>query len=104
MSGTSVPQTVRSASPASDACRFHSCTRDAPEAAVPDASVRWFQREEQTRVGGPRTRLPDVCNDGVTHFMLQRIFLCTSAFRVVHRERLRAPVEVAQQQARYLPA
>ena len=34
----------------------------------------------------------------------RRIFLRASAFGVVHRERLRAPVEVAQQQTRYLPA
>jgi hypothetical protein len=53
--------------------------------------------------GGARSHRSDVCQDGIAHLMLQRIFLRASAFGVIDCERLRTPVEVAQQQTTYLP-
>ena len=90
MSGTRMPQAVRAASSASDACRLHSSIRDFPERTTSDRPVRRFQRQEQIPAGGPRPRLLDVFQDGIAYFTLQRILLCASAFRVVHRERLRS--------------
>src|ERR1035441_8402521 len=104
MSGTGMPQAVRAAPPASDACRLHSSTRNSPECAISDRPVWRLQRQEQIPARGPRPHLLDVCQDGIANFTLQRILLRAAAFGVIHRERLRAPVEVTQQQTRYLAA
>ncbi|MGA9669445.1 MAG: hypothetical protein WBQ94_09570, partial [Terracidiphilus sp.] len=104
VSCTRMPEAVRTAPTASDACRLHSPTRDFPESATSDRPVWWLQRQEQIPARGPWPRLLDVCQDGIAYFTLQRILLSASAFRVIHRERLRAPVEITQQKTRYLAA
>ncbi len=104
MSGTGMPQAVRAASPASDACRLDSSVRDFPERATSDRPKWRLQRQEQIPAGGSRPPLLDVCQDDIAYFTLQRILLRASAFGVVHRERLRVPVEVAHQQTLYLAA
>ena len=80
--------------------RFLAC--DSPEAAVADTSIRRFQRKKQISAGTSRTRLCDVFQDGIANLTLQWIFLHASALGVIHCERLLPPVEVTQQQARYL--
>jgi hypothetical protein len=70
MSGTRMPQAVRTASSASDTDRLHSSTRDFPESTPSDRPVRRIQRQEQIPAGSLRPSLLKVLQDGITHFAL----------------------------------
>jgi hypothetical protein len=70
VSGTGMPQAVRATSPALDACRLHSSTRDFPERATSDHPVWRLQRQKKIPARGTRPRFLDVCQDGIAYFTL----------------------------------